>query len=832
VSSALLKNEEGDRMFKNYLKIALRNMQKNKLDTVLNLGGLSLGLALSILIIFHIQDELSFDRCFPKAERIFRVTSEMQDGNNVRHWATTSPMMPEYLVQAFPEIETTCRLFVIPPQILSYSPENESPRRFKESSGFFADQSSIDIFDFQFLKGDPKTALVEVNSIVLTQSTAERFFPNENPLDKIISFSNGSNHKNLLKVTGVVRDLPSNTHFHFSYLVSFPTFYVFLREIGQEQLAQAKSWAALYNYVLFKDKNLITRAEARLPDFTVEYFQGMGSREEILSRVRFHFQPIVNIHLHSKLEQEFEANSDIAYIYIFSAIAFFIMLVAAINFINIVIAQALTRMREVGMRKVLGAHRSQLISQIIGESLLYIFIAIAISLFLMEIFLPFYDSLSGKAYVFSNVFQRANVLLFLGIALLFGLLAGLYPAVFVSRFSPIQSIKGIRDPLSAAARLRKGLIIFQFAISAFMIFGTLITHQQMEYFKNKDLGFDKENVIALQLNNDLQQLAVKNPQTLKNELLKNPGVSAASVVSNIPGDRLSVEPLRVDGAPDIDQREQFRFIRVDKDYPQVLNLKITNGKDFSNISENTSAFIINERAARMLQVNTAVGRMASSVFGTRGEIVGVVKDFNFASLHNYIEPLVIEHFPRTHQLHSALAVYLLVKIMGSNIQTCLHSIKTTIKKIAPGSLFTYTFLDQDLNRLYDSEQRMSNLFNAFALFAIFISCLGLFGLSSYSARLRVKEIGIRKTLGASLINVLQLLSEKYVAWILVANLFALPLGWIYMNKWLSHFAYRTNMDSLPFILTILISTAMAFMAVSYHAFRAALANPVQSLRYE
>lgn len=819
-------------MFKNYLKIALRNMRKNKLDTILNLSGLSLGLALSILILFHIQDELSFDRYFPKAERIFRVSCEMREGNNVRHWATTSPMMPDYLTQAFPEIEMTCRLFVIPPQILSYFPENEQPRRFKESSGFFADQNSIDVFDFKFITGDPKTALTEVNSIVLTQSTAEKFFPNENPMHKMLSIGNSNKSEDLLKVTGIVQNLPSNTHFDFSYLVSFPTFYVFFREIGQEQLTRSKGWAALYNYVLLKDKNLVMNVHAKLPDFTAEYFQGMGSREEILSRVKFHLQPIVDIHLHSKLEQEFKANSDMAFIYIFSAIAFFIMLLVAVNFINLITAQALKRMREIGMRKVLGVGRFQLIGQTIGESFLYIFLAIFISQVLIQLFLPFYNSLSGKAYVFASVFQKTNILLFFSIILLFGVLVSLYPAVFISGFNPVQSLKGIRDPLSVDARARKGLVIFQFTISIFMIFGTMITHQQMEYFKNKKLGFDKENVIAIQLNNDLQQLATKNPATLKNELLKNPAISAASVVSNIPGDRLSVEHLRVDDAPNINEREQFRFIRVDKDYPQMLNLNITHGRDFSSISENTSAFIINERAARALQVDQPVGRIASSVFGTRGEIVGVVKDFHFASLHNYIEPLVIEHFPRSHQLQTALSVYLLVKITGTNIQTCLQSIKTIIEKIAPESLFTYTFLDQDLNRLYDSEQRMSNLFKAFAVFAIFISCLGLFGLSSYSAQLRVKEIGIRKVLGASLLNIIHLLSKKYVFWVLMANVIALPLGWVYVSHWLSNFAYRTQIDSLPFIVTLLISLGIACFTVSYHAFRAALANPVESMRYE
>jgi putative ABC transport system permease protein len=819
-------------MFRNYLKIALRNMKRNRLDTVLNLSGLSLGLALSTLIFFHVQDELNFDRHFPKAERIYRLSCEMREGDNIRHWATTSPVLSEYLTHALPEIERTCRFFVIPSQILSYYPENKSPRRFKESSGFFADHPCIDLFDFKFLIGDPTTALTEVNSIVLTKSTADKFFPDENPLGKILSFGESHKQDDLLKVTGVIQNLPSNTHFDFSYLLSFPTLYVFLREIGQEQLAQSKGWAALYNYVLLKDKDLQASAKAKLPEFAVDYFKGSISREEVLSRYKFHLQPITDIHLHSKLEQEFRANSDMAFIYIFSAIAFFIILVAAVNFINITTAQALKRMREFGVRKVLGVRRYQLNGQIIGESFLYIFVAILISLLLIQLFLPFYNALSGKQYIFGSVIQRTNVILLFGIILFLGLSTSLYPALFISRFHPIQSIRGLRDPLSATARSRKGLVIFQFVISIFMIFGTIITINQIEYFKNKRLGFDKENVIVVQLNNDLQQLATNNSETLKNELLKNPSISAASVVSNIPGDRLSIEHLRVHGAPDVKNRSQFRFIRVDKDYPKVLKLNITDGTDFSDVSENRSSFIINNQAANALQVNQIVGRTASSVFGTEGKIVGIVNDFNFVSLHTSIEPLVIEYFPRSHQLRSALTTHLLIKITGTNIHTAIQYIEATVTKLAPGSLFVYSFLDQKLGQLYDSEQRLSNLFKAFALLAISISCLGLFGLSSYAAQLRIKEIGIRKTLGATVFNIIHILSRKYITWVIIANVIALPLGWFYINDWLRNFAYQTPIGSMPFIITILISLGVACFTVSFHSIKAALSNPVESLRYE
>jgi len=819
-------------MILNHLKIALRNMRKNKLDTFLNLCGLSLGIALSLLILFYIQDELSYDRHFPKADRIFRVSCEMREGDNIRHWATTSPVIPDYMPQVIPEIEMTSRLFVLPSQILSYLPINESPRRFKVNSGFLADQSCIDMFDLEFIAGDPKSALKEVNSIVLTQSTAKKIFHEENPVGKMISIGVDQREEDILKVTGVVKDIPSNTHLDFAYLISFPTFYIFLREIGQEQLGQAKGWAALYNYIVLKDSHLQTVVEEKLPAFTVEYFEGVEDLENLLTRIKFHIQPITDIHLHSKLEQEFKANSDIKFIYIFSLIAFFITLVAAVNFVNITMAQALKRIREFGIRKVLGVRKFQLIGQITGESLLYVLIALLISIFLIQMLLPVYNSLAGKNYIFTTFFYRSNILLVSFIIIFLGFISCLYPAIFISRFHPIQSLKGLRDPLSATAKTRKGLVIFQFAISTFLIFTTLITFKQFNFFVNKKLGFDKENVIAVQLNNDLQQIATKNPDVIKYHLKKIPSVAAASVVSNLSGDRLSVESLHVQGAPDARERSQFRFIRVDKDYPAVLSLNIIQGKDFSKLTDNRSAFLINEKAADLLQIDNPVGKMASGVFDTRGEIVGIVEDFHFASLHNHIEPLVIEHFPRSHQLKSALTAYLLIKINGTNIRSSITEIEKVINDIAPGTLFVFSFISDDLRKLYDSEQQMSDLFKAFAFTAIFISCLGLFGLSSYSAELRIKEVGIRKTLGASLYNILYLLSKKYFIWILVANLIALPLGWFFVRAWLQNFAYQTDIGTLPFIITMVILFVVTSITVGYHALKTALANPVKALRYE
>jgi len=818
-------------MLLNYIKIAFRNMRKHKLDTLLNISGLSLGIACSILILFHISDELSYDRFFTKADRIFRVTCEMREGDNTRHWATTDPVLATYISERIPEIENTCRMFAIPPMVLSYQPENDLARRFEESSGFFADQSSIDIFDFKFIKGNPETALIEVNSIVLTESMAEKYFSNENPLGKAILIG-ADGKENPVKVTGIINDLPSNSHMQFKYLLSYPTFIEFLRGMGREDMATIRGWAALYNYVLLKDKNLKPAADARFPDFTAEHFAGRGAKEEVISRIKFKLQPIVDIHLHSKLEQEIKANSDINYVYIFSAIALFIMIIAGVNYVNITTAQALKRMKEVGVRKILGARYHQLYIQIIGESLLLIFITTLIALLLLEAFLPLYNEITGKYYIFTDIFSITNTIIFVSLILTFGIIASVYPAFYISNFNPVQSIKGIREPFSSAAKTREGLVIFQFAISVFMIFSTIIIYQQMNYFVNTNLGFDKENVLTIKLNNELQLQAIKNPETLKNELYENPSILSASVVSNMPGDRLSVEHLRVDGAGDINERIQFRFVRTDIDYLKTLNLELIDGRDFTESSATNSAFIISEQAAKELKIDEPVGRMGLGVFGTRGEIVGVVKDFHFSSLQNIIEPLVIEYFPAEHQMKSVFSNYLLLKITGDNIPETLDFIKTKIEKIAPASLFVYSFLEQDLNKLYESESHVSDMFKAFALFAIFISCLGLFGLSSFSAQLRVKEIGVRKALGASVANIVGLLSKNYMLWILIANAIALPLAWIFMGSWLNSFAYRIQIGLFAFVFSIVISLGLALVTVSYQAIKAAYSNPVDSLRYE
>ena len=819
-------------MFKNYLKIAARNILKNKLSSLLNIVGLALGLACSLLILFHVKEELSYDKQYPESDRIFRLTSESRSGDNLRHWALVSPQHGPEIKSYFPEIEEIARFSQSQAMVLNYTPAGEKSRRFTESNGYAADSTVIEMFDLQFIKGNPETALDEIGTIVLTAGTAEKLFGEEDPLGKTLTVDNDTT---LVRVTGVIDDMPFNTHLQFDHLISMPSFYYYMTKEGLGDMLNSRSWAGMYTYVLLNGNTTHAQIKSRFNDFTLNFYSGFGTREEILSTFTHHLQPVTDIHLRSKLEQEMGPNSDIAYVYIFSAIALLILLIAGVNYVNISTSLAFKRMKEVGVRKLLGADNGQIVRQFLSESFLLTLFAAVLAVELFHISIPFYNQLSGKSLSIEQVFTPVNVIFIVVSIFLVGLFAGFYPAFFISRFRPVDSFKGIKEPKSSPARLRKGLVIFQFAISVFMIFSTITIYRQMEHFRTKDLGFDKDQIIALKLNNKLRGEAVQNSDALKTELMRHSSVVSVSTASNLPGERLSVENLKPDGFGEDEDQPQMRFLRTDKDYIKMLDLQLVEGNDFSERTLSTPAFILNERAVQALNLDEPIGKSATDLFGIRGEIRGVVKDFHFASLHNVIEPLVMEYIPAEgpfQKLKTLTTMYLLIKIQGGNIPETIEFIRTIVEEMAPGSLFSYSFVDDNLNRLYDYEHKMSNIFRAFSLFAIFISCLGLFGLSSYSAELRSKEIGVRKVLGASVLNIIVHLSKDFVKWVAIAACIALPFGWYFMHVWLQNFAYRIGIGYVSFILAIASAVIIAMATVSVKAFKAARANPIEALRYE
>ncbi len=802
-------------MLRNYLLIAIRTFRHQRLNSSLNIAGLSLGLTCCLLIISHVKDELSYDQGFTKANRIFRVTSEGL-GEDYRQWAATAPTLGVAMQEALPEIKQLARFHrPYPERIFSYTTASGAEKRFEEKNGFFADSTVTEVFDLPFSKGNPHTALAEVNAIVLSEALAQKYFGNADPLGKVIK---DDREGRPLKVTGVFKEYPFQTHLQFDYLISMATFYAH----ADKALTENKGWSGFYNYVLLNSSEAKAAAEAKFPNFMVKYL-GADSEEakrELLATQRYHLQPITDIHLHSRLEKEMGPNSDITYVYIFALAALFILLVAAINFINMATALAFTRMKEVGVRKALGAYQRQLMGQFLGESLLLTSTAALIALILFNQVLPFYNQLAGKNLPFSSLFTFSNIGLVLLLVGLIGIVAGLYPAWFVSGFSPVNALKGQKNPDASANWVRKGLVVFQFVVSVFMIFGTVVTYQQMRFFQEKDLGFDKEQLVAVKVYGPM----FKNIHLIWKEALKNLSVTGFTRVSGLPGERFGMEGVMPLSSPE--NGTGIRHLWADENLLPTLKISLKEGRNFFTppTPRPKPAFLLNEAAVKALQLESPIGKVIVSGADT-GEVVGIVQNFNFASLHAAVDPLVIVHNPFRAQ-------YLLFKVQGKDLPGTLAHLKTTVAKLAPGALFSYSFVDEKLDRLYESENRVSNVFKVFAAFAIFISCLGLFGLSAYAAQLRTKEVGIRKVLGATTPGVIVLLSKEFLRLVLIATLLAWPLAWWTMNRWLKGFAYQITISWWIFALSGLAALLVALLTVGFQSIKAALANPVNSLRSE
>ena len=802
-------------MLRNYFKTAWRNLWRHKTFSAINIFGLSLGIASALLIIFHVKEELSYDRGFVKSDRIFRVTQEGL-GDDTRHWAATSPPLAFSLQQQFPEIKTTARFYrPYPNQVLSYTPLKGEVKRFEETGGFFADSGAAGMFDIPFTRGNPENALSGTDAIVISEEMAKKYFADEDPIGKTIVDDQG---KVSLRVTGVFKSYSFNTHLRFDYLLSMPTILHYQDRASLEN----RTWNAFYTYVLINKNSSKQQLEARLPDFTAKYFAKPGEADRTSDAdTRLNLQPISSIHLHSKLEKEMYANSDIAYVYIFSIAALFILLIAAVNFINISTAQAFNRMKEIGLRKVIGGTRWQLIKQFLGESLLITLLATVLAVILFRWSLPFYNNLTSQHLRFGQLFTLTNIGFLLLLVLVIGLLSGFYPAWFVANFNPISSLKGKKVTGSSVNTVRKSLIVFQFVVSVFMIFSTLIIYRQMRYFHEKDLGFDKEQLIAVTMYENMWQ----HYPALLNDIRKNKSIADYAVASTLPGQRFSMQhfaPLSADPDADLGSRAMWGDERL----LPTLGVPLVAGRNFfPQFPEiKKPEFIVNEAAVKALQLKDPIGKRFVLDRDT-GEVVGIMKDFNFASLHSAIEPMVIQYNPYR-------ANYLLLKVRPDQFRQTLQFLESDIKLLSPASVFSYTFIDEKLNRLYESENRMSTVFKVFAGFALFISCLGLLGLSAYSARIRIKEVGIRKLLGASISNVTLLLSRDFLKLVLLATLIAWPLGWWAMSYWLNGFAYHISIGAGVFVISGMLAFLVGLLTVSSQAVKAAVGNPVDSLRSE
>jgi putative ABC transport system permease protein len=786
-------------MFKNYLKIALRNIRKHKGYSFINIGGLAIGVAACLLLFLWVQDELSFDRYHEKVNQIFRVSSQYEAEGKVRRFAKTSAPVGPALVSEFPEIEKAVR-FGRNEFVASYQ-----NKRFVEQV-YFTDPEVFDVFTFPLVKGNPKNALREPYSIVISEEMSRKYFGDEDPLGKIITLSERRDYR----ITGVFRDIPTNSHFRFHFLGLFSDY----ASSDFDQWGISNYWT----YILVSNNFSPDEFKQKSPQF-VEKYRGKESR--YLYKTSYPLQALTRIHLHSNLRGEHEPNSSMGIIYTFSAIAVFILLIACLNYINLSTARYVTRAKEVGLRKVVGATRPQLIKQFLGETFLFSFIALPLSVMLAELFLPLFNSLSGKklaVYYFDNMFLLPGLAF---IILCVGFASGIFPAFFISALKPVSALRGMLKASSKGSALRKSLIVSQFAISIIFLISTFIVFSQLNYMRNRNLGLDKEHVVTLPI---YDKDVLGKLETIKNEFLQNSSVLSVSVSNFFPGKATWYQDYRYEGMNE-SENPMIRWFVVDHDFIETFGVELVDGRNFSKRfpSDVDHAYILNESAVKEIGWDTPVGKELEIM--NKGPVIGVVKDFHFRPLHQKIEPAALYIYPKLFQ-------YISVKISSYDVSRAIDFLKAKWQALVPGQTFQYSFLDEDFDNLYKAEMRLGKIFTVVTLMAIFIACLGLFGLAAFEALQRTKEMGIRKVLGASAAGIVLLLSKEFTKWVLLANIIAWPVAYYAMNRWLQNFAYRINIGPWMLILSAAVAFIVALLTVSYQAVKVSLANPVDTLRYE
>ena len=807
-------------MIKSYLKIALRNIRKYKFISFINLSGLTIGLTCCLLILAYILNELSYDKYNKNADNIYRVTRSFnnQDGVVSLNLSTIAPAFGPYLLTDFPDIQKITRIYPQGTTAIHYR-----DKIFNEADVYCADENFFDVFTQKMVAGNPKTALAEPFSIILSEEAAKKYFGNEDPINKSLRLMNLFN----LKVTGIYKRFPENSFMHPEVLISFST----LNDTsvyGAENLRTNWGNNSFFTFLLMPENYPIQNMVKQFPAFVDKHMpHSMYNGKNPSQFTKLGLQKLTDIHLKSHTDYEAEANGDISRVYIFGSIALFILLIACINYMNLSTARSALRAREIGIRKVIGARKKELVAQLLSESVLICWFALITALLLTWLALPWLNKISGQHILISSLFKwQILIPLFLSPCIV-GVLSGIYPALFLSSFQPIRTLKGLFKA-SSGVSFRKVLVVTQFAISIVLIITTAIVFQQLSFMQKKSLGFNKEQVFVIPYNVDIS----KNYTAFRNELLSNSSFKNVSCSSRIPSGRLldNMGASTLSGDSMRPTTTDIKYVAVDYDFIPTYGIQIAGGRNFSrDFGTDTSNYILNEAAVKALGWNAqnAVGK--DFKYGNRkGKIIGVVNDFHFESLHQQIVPLVMVMFPPSINQFN----YVSVKIAGSNIQSSMSHLESTWRKILPEQPYQFNFLDEKFDKLYQSEQKQGTIFVTFACIAIFIASLGLFGLSAFTITQRVKEIGVRKVLGANISNIVRLLSKDFLKLVMIAAIIAFPVAWFAMHSWLSDFAYRISIQWWVFILAGVLAALIALITVSFQAIKAAIANPVKSLRTE
>ncbi len=786
-------------MFRNYLKVAFRNLVRQKYYSVINITGLAIGMAVSFLILLWVQDEISFDDFHRNKDDIYRIVISNRDGSG--DWAAVSALpLGTTLKQELPEV--ICSATLSFPSTLMFSNEDKN---FNISDGYFADPDFFKIFSFDFIYGDPEEPFRDPRSLVVTREIAERFFGEINPVGKILL----ANNRAAYTITGVVEDLPLRSHIRFNFIRPF----ALLEMFG----ADRTEWSdvSYFTYLQIEENCVIEELESKIDQIVLNHHPDDNNK--------CFLQPLKDIHLSNKYFYDIAVTGDIKYIYIFSTAALFILIIACINYINLSTAKASRRAKEVGLRKVVGAGRIEIIKQFFSESILYTLIAFLMSLMVVRLSIPGFNTLTGKMFDM-NVFDNTGMVFGLSaIAFLTGLLSSSYPALLISSFKPVSVFKGtVLTENRGRSYFRKVMVITQFALSVILIVSTLVVSGQTGYMRNKDLGFNKEQIVYFRLRGGIRA----SNNAAKEMLLRNESVLDASVIDMLPITLGSgTDGADWEGKND-DEAIQMQVRFVDFDFLKTFDMKINEGRFFSRDfpSDSMSAFVVNQAAVKAMKMESPLGKRFSA-FGVEGRIIGVVEDFNFMSLHSRISPLfMLCGGPRTN--------YMCLKVKSENLSDTINSIESVWDKFSTGFPFEYGFLDERIDNLYRTEMRIGKIFRYFTFLAIFISCLGLFGLTSFMAENRTKEIGVRKVLGASVKNITVSLSKEFLYWVISANILAWPVSYAIMNTWLEGFAYRIDIGWTVYILAGAITLVITFTTTSFQIIKAAIVNPVRSLRYE
>lgn len=785
-------------MIKSYLIIAWRNLLRSKVFTAINVFGLACGISVSLLMLIHLRYEISYDKFFPEHELIYRIAS--------KQWAKTPPTLAVALKNEMPETQLVTRFSAPAARVMRWE-----DKQIPTSQNYLVDPSIFDVFGLSFVYGSSENALGDPKSIVITRDVSEKLFGKMDPRGKTLLVDDYLDYV----ITGVIENIPSNSHLKIETLTS-------IEGTGPTK-NESRNWKGVDTYVRFKSTEAAAAMASKLRDFEYRFYEGHRTKEEVdRDADYFELNPVSSIHLYSHKEKEMAKNSDIQYVYIFSVLAVFIILIAGINFVNLFTAQSVRRVKEIGIKKVMGATRVQLFRQFLMETFLMTLISTFLAITLAGMFLPFYNELSGLAITAPDLVAPSNLVVLSLITISVSLLSGFYPALVISKHRITDSLNR-NTPKGSAGFLRKMLVTFQFVISCLVILLTVVVSRQMNFIQERDLGMTKEGVVTMKLYGQMVKDMNDKKDVLKEQLKKNHNVIDVAVSSKVIGERMGYDGFVLAGSQD--DNLDARTVRTDEGFVPALGLQLIEGRNF--LPTDSGAFIINEEAKRRLTEGEVIGKlMGYDPSQPTGPIVGVVKNFNYASLHSDVEPLVIMNDDMWQS-------NMLIRIADTrNVQPTLEFVKKEISNVVPGALVIFNFMDDQMRIMYDSENKLFSIFNVFSVLSMIIAVLGLVALSAHSIEARVKEIGIRKVLGASIKDILVVLSTGYVKLLLIASVLAIPMAWYLADVWLASFAYRAALEWWIFVVPCFLLVLVTLLILIIQSLRPATADPVNSLRYE